>query len=80
MVKDLIATVNSEKAKMGLLSSLAEPTSVMRKEAVTAGYYRTEAQGDFAKIQIITIDELLGGKKRRCPGSRPTSSSAPNAK
>lgn len=71
MIKDLIATVDREKAKMGLLISLADPTSVMRKEAVTAGYYRTEAQGDFAKIQIVTIEELLGGKKPQMPWVSP---------
>jgi len=71
MVRDLIATVDRDKAKMGLLITLAEPTSAMRKEAVTSGYYRTEAQGDFAKIQIITIEELLGGKKPQMPWVAP---------
>jgi DNA modification methylase len=67
MIKDLIATVEREKAKMGLMITLAEPTSVMRKEAVTSGYYRTEAQGDFAKIQILTIEELMNGKQPHMP-------------
>ncbi len=67
MIRDLIATVEREKAKLGLLITLAEPTSAMRKEAVTSGYYRTEAQGDFAKIQILTIEELLNGKQPQMP-------------
>ncbi len=71
MIRDLIATVEREKAKMGLLITLAEPTSAMRKEAVTSGYYRTEAQGDFAKIQIVTIEELLNGKKPQMPWVSP---------
>jgi len=71
MVRELANVVDRDKAKMGLLITLAEPTSVMRKEAVTAGYYRTEAQGDFAKIQIITIEELLGGKKPQMPWVSP---------
>jgi site-specific DNA-methyltransferase (adenine-specific) len=71
MVRDLIATVDRDKAKMGLLITLAEPTSAMRKEAVTSGYYRTDAQGDFAKIQIITIEELLNGKKPQMPWVSP---------
>jgi site-specific DNA-methyltransferase (adenine-specific) len=71
MIKDLIATVEREKAKMGLMITLAEPTSVMRKEAVTSGYYRTDAQGDFARIQIVTIAELLNGKKPQMPWVSP---------
>jgi site-specific DNA-methyltransferase (adenine-specific) len=71
MIKDLIATVEREKAKMGLMITLAEPTSVMRKEAVTSGYYRTDAQGDFAKIQIVTIKELLSGKRPHMPWVSP---------
>ncbi len=67
MVRELNAVVDREKAKMGLLITLAETTANMRKEAVTSGYYRTEAQGDFAKIQILTIEELLNGKKPQMP-------------
>jgi SAM-dependent methyltransferase len=67
MIRDLIATVEREKAKMGLLITLTEATSAMRKEAVSSGYYRTDAQGDFAKIQIITIEELLNGKQPQTP-------------
>jgi hypothetical protein len=60
MICELGNVVDREKAKMGLLITLAEPTANMRKEAVSSGYFRTEAQGDFAKIQIVTIGELLG--------------------
>lgn len=71
MVRELNAVVDREKAKMGLLITLTEPTSAMRKEAVSSGYFRTEAQGDFAKIQIMTIEELLGGKKPHLPWVAP---------
>jgi hypothetical protein len=71
MIRDLIAVVDREKAKMGLLITLAEPTSAMRKEAVSSGYFRSPAQGDFAKIQIVTIEELLGGKKPHLPWVSP---------
>ena len=39
MVKDLIATVDREKAKIGVFVTLAEPTKPMEQEAVTAGFY-----------------------------------------
>jgi len=71
MIRELANVVDREKAKMGLLITLAEPTANMRKEAVSSGYFRTEAQGDFAKIQIVTIEELLGGKKPHLPWAAP---------
>ena len=72
MIRDLIAVVDREKAKMGLLVTLADATSTMRKEAVSSGYYRTEAQGDFPKIQIVTIAELLNGKRPQMPWADPS--------
>ncbi len=71
MVRDLKAVVDREKAKMGVMITLADSTQPMRTEAVASGYYRTEAQGDFAKIQIITIEELLNGKKPQMPWVAP---------
>jgi site-specific DNA-methyltransferase (adenine-specific) len=63
MVKDLIATVEREKAAIGLFVTLAEPTKPMLTEAVTAGYYHTP-RGDVSKIQILTIADLISGKAR----------------
>ena len=66
MVKDLIATVDREKAKIGVFITLAEPTKPMEKEAVTAGFYQTD-YGKFFKIQILTIEDLFAGKKPHMP-------------
>lgn len=63
MVKDLIATVEREKAAIGLFVTLAEPTKPMITEAVSAGFYRSP-KGDFPKIQILTIADLLSGKAK----------------
>jgi adenine specific DNA methylase Mod len=63
MVKDLIATVEREKAAIGLFVTLAEPTKPMVTEAVSAGFYKSP-KGDFPKIQILTIDDLLSGKAK----------------
>lgn len=49
MVKDLIATVDREKAKMGVFITLAPPTGPMIKEAASAGRYHTE-YGEYPKI------------------------------
>lgn len=66
MVKDLIATVDREKAKIGVFITLAEPTKPMDKEAVTAGFYQTD-YGKFPKIQILTIEALFSDKKPQMP-------------
>lgn len=61
MVKDLIATVEREKAAIGLFITLAEPTKPMITEAVSTGFYPSP-KGDVPKIQILTIEDLLSGK------------------
>jgi site-specific DNA-methyltransferase (adenine-specific) len=66
MVRELITVVDREKAKMGLLISLAEPTAPMKKEAVAAGFYKTE-YGEYPKIQILTIEQLFAGQKPNMP-------------
>jgi DNA modification methylase len=63
MVKDLIATVEREKAAIGLFVTLMEPTRPMLTEAVSAGFYPSPT-GDVPKIQILTIEGLLTGKEK----------------
>jgi site-specific DNA-methyltransferase (adenine-specific) len=63
MVKDLIATVEREKAAIGLFVTLAVPTKPMVTEAVSAGFYKSP-KGDVPKIQILTIEDLLSGKAK----------------
>jgi len=66
MVKDLIATVDREKAKVGVFITLAEPTGPMRTEAIKTGFYETE-YGKFPKIQILTVAELFAGRQPELP-------------
>ena len=63
MVKDLIATVEREKAAIGLFVTLAEPTKPMMTEAISVGFYESP-KGQFPKIQILTIEDLLSGKSK----------------
>jgi site-specific DNA-methyltransferase (adenine-specific) len=67
MIRDLIATTERERAKVGVLLSLEDPTSVMRREAAAAGLYKTESLGDFPRIQILTIEDLFDGRKPHLP-------------
>nr|AMK59516.1 DNA methylase N-4/N-6 [uncultured bacterium UPO68_UPO87] len=71
MVKDLIATVERDKAKMGIFITLAPPTGPMIKEAASAGLYKTE-YGSFPKIQILTIEQLFEGHRPHMPWIDPT--------
>jgi DNA modification methylase len=67
MIRDLIATIERDRAKIGVLLTLEDPTTTMRKEAAAAGFYKTEMQGDFARIQILTIEDLFDGKRPHTP-------------
>jgi hypothetical protein len=63
MIADLKNTVGREGAQIGLFITLAESTDPMRKEALSAGFYTNSFDEQFPKIQIITIAELMDGRK-----------------
>lgn len=65
-----------------MLVSLAKPTRDMRKEAASAGFYKS-AWGKHPRLQLLTIEELLGGKGIDYPPSEQvnvTLKKAPKAK
>jgi hypothetical protein len=64
--------VEREKAAIGVLLTLDVPTKAMRTEAASAGFYKSP-WGTHAKLQIVTVGELLDGKKLDAPPSRQTS-------
>jgi len=66
MIRDLGHVVEREGAKIGLFLTLAEPTQPMRTEAIKAGYYEAW-MGRFPKLQILTIVELLAGRRPELP-------------
>jgi DNA methylase/Restriction endonuclease len=65
-VRELGNVVDREKAKIGVFISLEEHTQPMVKEAAGAGLYEGPT-GKVPKIQLFTIQELLGGKRPRIP-------------
>jgi len=67
MVKDLIATVDREKAKVGVFVTLTKPTRPMLTEAVTAGFYEPPHHAKVSKIQILTVDDLFAGRQPQLP-------------
>jgi site-specific DNA-methyltransferase (adenine-specific) len=68
-VRDLRGVVEREKAEMGALISMRQPTKEMRREAAGAGFYKS-AFGKHPKIQILTIANLLNGKKLDSPPAK----------
>jgi DNA modification methylase len=60
-VRDLRGVVDREKAQLGVLLTLQEPTQPMRSEAAGAGFYPS-SWGDHPRLQIFTVRELLDGK------------------
>jgi len=67
-IRDLRGTVEREKAAVGVLITLESPTSAMEKEAITAGFYHSPGwQLDYPRIQILTIEQLLGGEQMKMP-------------
>jgi hypothetical protein len=62
-VRDLHGVIDREKAAIGVLITLEEPTQPMRVEAASAGSYVSPFFGNkrFARLQIRTVEQLLAG-------------------
>jgi hypothetical protein len=65
-VRDLRGVLDREQAQLGVLISFNEPTQPMRSEAASAGFY-TSPWGQHPKIQLLTVAELLAGKRIDMP-------------
>jgi SAM-dependent methyltransferase len=81
-VRDLRGVVEREKAAIGVLITLEEPTRNMKAETAGAGFYESPWHTKHPRIQVFTIEELLAGKKIDFPPSRDlrTFKKAPKAK
>jgi len=67
-IRDLGHVLEREKAEIGIFISLHESTEPMRTESVMKGFYKSKIlQKDYPRIQILTIKELLDGKKPNIP-------------
>ena len=67
-VRDLVGTVDSQRAAMGVFVMMNEPTRGMLEAANQSGTYVHPANGQrFPKVQIVTVEELLNGKRPNMP-------------
>ncbi len=79
-VRDLRGVIERDKAAIGALITMEEPGQPMRTEAADAGFYHSPGWNkDFPRIQLLTIAELLGGKKIDRPPHSVTFKQAPKA-
>ena len=67
-VRELVGVVNREKAAIGVLLTLREPTQSMLVEATKAGFYESR-MGRHPKIQIVTAAQVLDGRGIDVPGA-----------
>jgi DNA modification methylase len=68
MMRDLVGTLDQHKGEMGLLILLAEPTKGMTEIADHSGTYEVPMTGtSYPRVQIITVAELLAGKRPQMP-------------
>jgi SAM-dependent methyltransferase len=60
---ELRGVIEREQAEIGVLITMQEPTQPMRTEAAGAGFYHSPGWNkDYAKLQVLTVAELLAGK------------------
>jgi DNA modification methylase len=71
-VRELRGVIEREQAVIGGLLCLNEPTKAMRREAANAGFYKSPWGSEHARLQILTVAELLEGKRIDYPAERQT--------
>ncbi|MFC8854807.1 DNA methyltransferase [Streptomyces sp. NPDC057144] len=68
MVRDLEGVVaKTKKAEIGILITLHRSTKGMREAANTSGSYTDWVGNKYPKIQILSVEELLSGKRPKLP-------------
>jgi site-specific DNA-methyltransferase (adenine-specific) len=83
-VRDLRGVIEREDAAIGVFITLEPATAPMRKEAAEAGIWQTKSLSGskHPRLQILTIEDLLAGKKIDMPAQQEIRSfkQAPKAK
>ncbi len=67
-IRDLGHVIDRENAAIGLFLPLEPPTKPMIEEAVGKGFYQSEGWNkDYPRLQILTVEEILAGKRPELP-------------
>jgi site-specific DNA-methyltransferase (adenine-specific) len=79
-IRDLVGTIEREKAALGVLITLESPSRDMVTEAASAGFYESPFwKRKFPCVQIFTVEDLLNGKRIDMPTAWGTFRQAPKA-
>lgn len=68
-IRDLKGTMKSKKATAGVFITLEEPTRGMRTEA-SSGYFKDSFDNRYPIVQILTVEDILEGKKVDLPDKK----------
>ena len=69
VIRELHSVVENEKAAMGIFITLY-PMPNLIKESKKYGYYHNQFMGqDYPKIDVISIEEMLQGKRLHLPNA-----------
>jgi site-specific DNA-methyltransferase (adenine-specific) len=83
-IHELRGVMEREQAQIGVLITMHQPSQPMSGEAASAGFYKSPGWGTtHPRLQILTVEELLEGKKIDMPAvgqHRATFKQAPKAK
>jgi site-specific DNA-methyltransferase (adenine-specific) len=72
-IRNLRGVIEREGAEIGVFITLATPTRNMITEATTAGFYTSPGWNTkHSRIQILTIEEILSGKRIDYPSPQMT--------
>jgi len=71
-VRELRGVLEREEAAIGVLLTLHPPTPAMRKEATHGGFYQSPWGSSHPRLQILTVGELLEGKRIDYPAGQQT--------
>lgn len=63
----LVGVIDREKAQIGVLLSFMVPTAGMRTEAASAGFYTSPWGGNYPRLQLLTVGQLLESKQFEYP-------------
>ena len=78
MVRDLVGVLEREKEPIGVLLTLEPPTQPMITEAASGGFYHNDFwQKGYPRVQILTVEEMLSGKRPQVPSTRSPFAQAP---
>jgi site-specific DNA-methyltransferase (adenine-specific) len=67
-IRDLVGVLDREGEPIGILVTLSKPTRDMQTEAAAAGFYESDFwKRKFPRVQILTIADVLNGKRPDIP-------------